>query len=215
MLRAPAYAGCDHSSYCLSRAGKGTFQWNRPPRPIWQQRLVTQHALATAESGQPPRSGILARCRLTDPLWGVFGLWIAAHPGAGPLFSIRTPCELLTCTIEWFLRAPDRISCGVRFIVMKPCRQFDLRRSRKLVALLGVLIIGLFATVQAVHAHPSGTVDSHCSICMSAHGAVAVVALPSLPVLDLIRAEVPQFAPQRPYIAPSATPSIRPPPATA
>ncbi len=97
-----------------------------------------------------------------------------------------------------------------------PSRVPGSLRSRKLIALLGVLIVGLFATVQAVHAHPSGTADeSHCSICLAAHATATVVALPSLPVLVLIRAEVPQFAPQHPYIAPSTTPSIRPPPATA
>ena len=101
-------------------------------------------------------------------------------------------------------------------MVMKPILQFDRARFRKLAALLGLLIFGLFATIQVVHAHPLGqSEDSHCSICLVAHATATLIALPAVPVLVFIRAEVSPVEPQLPYIAPSAALFIRPPPATA
>jgi hypothetical protein len=99
---------------------------------------------------------------------------------------------------------------------MKPLRQFDHARSRRFSVLLGILIVGLFATLQAVHAHPLGQADdSHCSICMVAHAPAALAALPILPVLAVAPARESPAEPQFPHIVVSAPVSIRPPPVTA
>jgi hypothetical protein len=99
---------------------------------------------------------------------------------------------------------------------VKPILQFDQARFRQLGALLGILILGLFATIQVMHAHPLGhTDDSHCSVCLAAHATATLIAPPTVPVLVFIRAEVSPAEPQLPYIAPAAALYIRPPPATA
>jgi hypothetical protein len=99
---------------------------------------------------------------------------------------------------------------------MKPILQFDRARFRKLAALLGILILGLFATLQVVHAHPLGqTDDSHCSVCHVAHAPAALLAPVSLPALVLIRAEVFPVEPQLGHTVLAPALFIRPPPATA
>jgi len=94
---------------------------------------------------------------------------------------------------------------------MKRTLQFDQARFRKLAALLGILILGLFATIQVVHAHPLGqTDDSHCSVCLVAHATATLIVLPAVPVLVFIRAEVSPAEAHLPYTVPSAALFIRP-----
>jgi hypothetical protein len=81
-------------------------------------------------------------------------------------------------------------------------------------ALLLVLIFGLFMAVQTIHAHPIGHVDDlHCALCLVAHASVMVVALPVLPVLVESAVPVPPAEVQVPHILHSAPVFIRPPPA--
>lgn len=91
--------------------------------------------------------------------------------------------------------------------------QFHQKRLRNL-ALLLVLVCGLFMAVQAIHAHPIGQADDpHCSLCLVAHASVIVVALPVLPVLIGSITRVPAPEAQAPHVAHSGPLFIRPPPA--
>ena len=91
--------------------------------------------------------------------------------------------------------------------------QFRQRRLRNL-ALLLVLICGLFMAVQAIHVHPIGHVDdSRCALCLVAHASVIVVALPVLPVLIESIIGLPPMEVLAPHIAHSGPFFIRPPPA--
>jgi zona occludens toxin (predicted ATPase) len=96
---------------------------------------------------------------------------------------------------------------------MEPMNRLHQGRSRKL-ALLLVLIFGLFMAVQTVHhhsfAHPD---DPHCALCQVVHASAAVVIVPALPVLTTSIADAPPAEVQSPLLAHSAPICIRPPPA--
>jgi hypothetical protein len=95
---------------------------------------------------------------------------------------------------------------------MEPTNQLHDERSRKL-ALLLVLIFGLFMGVQTFHAHPLGHEDdAHCALCMVVHASVMVVALPALPVVITSVAAAPPVEAQLPCLIHLAPVSIRPPP---
>ena len=97
---------------------------------------------------------------------------------------------------------------------MMPIIQFDQARFRKWTVLLVILIFGLFAAAQTIHAHPFGQVDdSHCSICLAAHAPAMVVALPAPPVLVASAEQAPSAEPQLPHLVHSGPLFIRPPPA--
>ena len=97
---------------------------------------------------------------------------------------------------------------------MTPILQLDQARFRKLAALLGLLIFGLFVTVQVLHVHPpSQADDSHCSVCLAAHGPATVSAPTSLPVPVLLRAELVPVRPQLWHSTVDCALFIRPPPA--
>ena len=108
------------------------------------------------------------------------------------------------------------ISTVLFLLVMKPICQFDRARFRKWAALLGLLIFGLFVTVQVLHAHPLGQADDlHCSLCLAAHATATILALPTLPVLASVLARTSPVEPQLLLITRSARYFIRPPPAIA
>jgi hypothetical protein len=87
---------------------------------------------------------------------------------------------------------------------------------RKLAALLAIVLLGLFATLQVAHVHTPGAVDdSHCAFCLAAHGVAAVAALPTPPALVLIQTHTPAPEALFPDTSPSISHFIRPPPATA
>jgi hypothetical protein len=66
------------------------------------------------------------------------------------------------------------------FFVTPTMDLHDRERLRKLGVLLGILVVALFAFIQAVHMHPeSSPADSHCAICAAAH-APALAAAPVL-----------------------------------
>ena len=91
--------------------------------------------------------------------------------------------------------------------------QFHQRRLRNL-ALLLVLVCGLFMAVQAIHAHPIGQADdAHCTLCLVAHASVILVALPVLPVLIGSIIGRPPMEALAPHITHSGHLFIRPPPA--
>jgi hypothetical protein len=93
--------------------------------------------------------------------------------------------------------------------------QFDRERFRKLLALLGVLLLAGFAVIQAAHFHfDAGTAgDSHCAICLLLHTpATLVVAAIVLPVLACVRAQVLVLEPQLRSFGAIAPPYSRPPP---
>ncbi|MGC2162830.1 MAG: hypothetical protein WA634_13025 [Silvibacterium sp.] len=58
-----------------------------------------------------------------------------------------------------------------------------LRSRSNWVALVGIACVALVllvGVVQVVHSHPSGRIDPDCSLCVTAHQAVQVVALITL-----------------------------------
>lgn len=89
----------------------------------------------------------------------------------------------------------------------------DQPRRRQWGALLAVLFLGVFASLQVAHGHlPGGAEDSHCAFCLASHTVAAVVAPPALPTLVQVRTEPPAAVVQVPSIAPSISLFIRPPP---
>ena len=98
---------------------------------------------------------------------------------------------------------------------VNPTFQFDRTRFRKLAALLGILILAVFAIIQAVHFHPLEQTDLHCSICLAMHAVVAIIALPALAVLLTIQTQVSPVKRLLHYITHSTSIFIRPPPTTA
>jgi len=93
--------------------------------------------------------------------------------------------------------------------------QFGRDRFRKLLALLGVLLLAGFALVQAAHFHSdAGTDDdSHCAICLLLHTpATFVVAAIVLPILACTRARALVLEPQLLSFNSIAPPYCRPPP---
>jgi hypothetical protein len=119
--------------------------------------------------------------------------------------DLEGPVLHLNCPIGLF---------PVRLFSMMPIIQFDQARFRKWTVLLVILIFGLFAAAQTIHAHPFGQVDdSHCSICLAAHAPAMVVALPAPPVLVASAEQAPSAEPQLPHLVHSGPLFIRPPPA--
>ena len=98
---------------------------------------------------------------------------------------------------------------------MNAISQFDQERFCKRAALLGVLIIAIFATIQAVHFHADGQSDIHCSICLAVHATPAIIGLPSLVLLLTVQARLFPAAPILAYIPHFRFVFIRPPPITA
>ncbi len=85
------------------------------------------------------------------------------------------------------------------------------------VALLGIVCVALVlmvGVVQVVHSHPSGHVDPDCSLCVTAHQAVQVVALITLDVssqpIEHVRPEPALQLPRRSFFFRL---DCRPPPA--
>jgi len=89
----------------------------------------------------------------------------------------------------------------------------DRERLRKLGVLLGVLMVAIFAFIQAVHMHPeSSPADSHCAICAVAH-APALAAVPVLlPTPRFTGSRVPIFQAQECILVSLAPLYGRPPP---
>jgi hypothetical protein len=93
----------------------------------------------------------------------------------------------------------------------------DGPRMRKLVSVLGILLLLAFGLEQAIHSHPqpSPTEGSHCAICVVAHAPATVTAPTFVPALVIINAHLVLF---EPLAHDSVTPRslyIRPPPLTA
>ena len=63
---------------------------------------------------------------------------------------------------------------------MMPARALPTRSEYSLLSLLGIVCIGLVlmtGMVQVAHSHPSGHPDHDCSLCITAHHVIQVVAL--------------------------------------
>ncbi len=92
-----------------------------------------------------------------------------------------------------------------------------LRARSSWVALLGIVCVALVlmvGIVQVVHSHPSGHADPDCSLCVTAHQAVQVVALITLDVssqpIEHVRPEPALQLPRRSFFFRL---DCRPPPA--
>jgi len=99
---------------------------------------------------------------------------------------------------------------------MKSILQPDAARYRKCLALLGLLLFGLFVAVQVIHAHPLGQDDDlRCTVCLTTHATPVIFDLPVLLVLVSVLARISQAEPQLVVILRFTRSFIRPPPATA
>jgi hypothetical protein len=71
------------------------------------------------------------------------------------------------------------------YLVMMRFLHSKLRARSSWIALIGITCVALvlmIGIVQVVHSHPSGHPDPDCSLCVTAHQAVQVVALITLDV---------------------------------
>src|SRR5262245_52852010 len=92
-------------------------------------------------------------------------------------------------------------------------RKVQLGSSRRL-ALMCVLLLLLFAGLEATHAHADGKVQaSSCAMCVSAHASAPALTANPLPTLRPLARVAVQFETERPRTAVRFTFFIRPPPA--
>jgi hypothetical protein len=92
-------------------------------------------------------------------------------------------------------------------------RKVQLETSRY-VALICVLLLLVFAGLEATHAHAGGKVQaSSCAMCVSAHASAPALAANPLPTLRPLARIAVQFETERPSTALRLTFFIRPPPA--
>jgi len=76
--------------------------------------------------------------------------------------------------------------------------QLEGERFRKAAVLLGVLMVAVFATLQAVHAHPENGLaeNPHCAICAAAHvRAIVVIPIIVVPALLFVHIAIVLFEP--------------------
>ena len=100
---------------------------------------------------------------------------------------------------------------------MKPLRQSEPSRLQQCMAVLFVLLMVGFGFVQAVHVHDalagqSSSPASHCSLCVVAHHAAAVVPVSVAPMPVTEVAVLAQSDPQPESRQQVGTTFIRPPP---
>lgn len=92
-----------------------------------------------------------------------------------------------------------------------------LRAGSSWISLIGIACIALvlmIGIIQVAHSHPSGHPDPDCSLCVTAHQAVQVVALVTLDVSSQPIEHVwPEPALQSPHRGFFYCPDCRPPPA--
>ena len=86
-----------------------------------------------------------------------------------------------------------------------------------LLSLLGIVCVGLVlltGVVQVSHSHASGQPDHDCSLCITAHHVIQVVAVITLdPIKQRVVVLVPEFTLDRPTLFLASELSSRPPPA--
>lgn len=87
--------------------------------------------------------------------------------------------------------------------------------SSRYIALICVLLLLVFAGLEATHAHADGKVQasSSCAICVSAHASAPALSANPLPTLRPLATIAIQFETERPSTALRLTFFIRPPPA--
>ena len=91
-------------------------------------------------------------------------------------------------------------------------RNVPTRSSRRL-ALMCVLLLLVFAGLEATHAHPdTQRADSSCAICVSAHANAPALIVHSLPTLRPVARVAVQLETERPTTPLKRTFFIRPPP---
>ena len=102
---------------------------------------------------------------------------------------------------------------------MKPLRQFERSLLRQCTAVAFVLLMLGFGFVQAVHVHDAlagqtSSPASHCSLCVVAHHAAAVVPVTVAPLPMVEEAVLSAAAPQPESRLQVGATFIRPPPQT-
>jgi hypothetical protein len=77
---------------------------------------------------------------------------------------------------------------------MSPASHSGRSRFCQLLAVSAILMLAVFALVQAAHIHTDGQFDSvHCSICLAAHQSTAVISTPPfIPELMVVQAPLPE-----------------------
>jgi hypothetical protein len=91
-------------------------------------------------------------------------------------------------------------------------RKVQLESSR-VVALMCVLLLLVFAGLEATHAHADGKVSaSSCAMCVSAHASAPALTANPLPTLRPVARVAVQFETERPRTALRLAFFIRPPP---
>jgi len=91
--------------------------------------------------------------------------------------------------------------------------QFALSTLRRWVALSSILLVLVFNTLEAAHAHAGDSGGSgRCAICISALGNTPAVAVHPVPVLRAVAMVAARRQPQRVSAVAERTLFIRPPP---
>jgi hypothetical protein len=105
----------------------------------------------------------------------------------------RAPLDVASAVSETASEHKNRGSCSRMNLQPQSGRMLH----RKLVSLVGILLLVALGLIQAVHAHPQSghSEHSHCALCLVAHATPAVVAPVTAPSIAFIPIHLVLFEP--------------------